>query len=83
MFVEAFMLEFSCDFHLERFPFDSHECDINFGSYQYNTDQLILKPPNIAYRYSQNTSIGENPIILDHRPYQLEIRVCQSKSFDL
>ena len=78
-FVELFLLEFPCDFRFEKFPFDTHECEMHFGSYQYGTDQLVLKPPTIMYRYSKNTSIGEDPIILNHHPYQLEIKVLFSK----
>ena len=31
-FYQSMKVTFACDFNFESFPFDSHECDLDFGS---------------------------------------------------
>ena len=39
-FYQSMKVKFACDFNFESFPFDSHECDLDFGS------------PSNSYNYS-------------------------------
>ena len=39
-FYQSMKVEFACDFNFESYPFDSHECDLDFGS------------PSNSYNYS-------------------------------
>jgi hypothetical protein len=69
---EVFQITFSCQFDFSHFPFDSHECLMEYGSYEVAENKLTFKPPTVSYK-NKMTKSGYDPIIhnsLEHQ-YQL------------
>ena len=46
---EQFQLTFFCHFDFTNFPFDSHECRIEYGDENYGIDDLKLNASTIIY----------------------------------
>ena len=68
-------LTFSCPFDFTDFPFDSHECPMEFGE---RLDQIKDVTFNTSHILHGNKShrIGDLPIILDNLafPYEFQLR---------
>ena len=47
---EKFQVTFSCHFHLSKYPFDSHECQLYFGDGRYNTSQMHFNHITMLYK---------------------------------
>ena len=71
---EEFQLTISCHFHLERFPFDSHECPIYFGNELYSTDELIFDEIRVYYGNDQTVE-GTKAVFIDEMalPFEFEL----------
>ena len=61
---EEFQLTVPCRFHLNKFPFDSHECLIYFLDQRYATFELSINDIEINYDKSW-TNVSQDPLILD------------------
>ena len=61
---EEFQLTVPCRFHLNKFPFDSHECLIYFLDQRYATFELSITDIEINYGESW-TNVSQDPIFLD------------------
>ena len=46
---EQFQLTFFCHFDFTNFPFDSHECRIEYGDENHGTDDLKVNASTIIY----------------------------------
>jgi hypothetical protein len=79
---ENFQLTFSCDFDFAEFPFDSHECPVEYGS-------STLSYKNVRFNITQavfgttSTKSGGDPIILDNLSFPFEFQIMAQPSFKL
>jgi hypothetical protein len=69
---EVFQITFSCQFDFSHFPFDSHECLMEYGSYEVAENKLTFKPPIVSYK-NKMTKIGYNPIIRNSVEHQYRL----------
>ena len=78
---EQFQLTFFCHFDYSSFPFDSHECKIEYGDENYGVDDLKVNTSTIIYHaFKSKTSFGDSPIILDRNmpfPYEFHLESLQ------
>ena len=77
---EEIQLSLLCPFEFSDFPFDSHECYVEYGDDKYGASKLILNPANIAYR-NLKIRFGDDPLLIDHlpSPYKFELAPLPSK----
>ena len=47
-FYQSVKVTIACDFNFESFPFDSHECDLDFGAPAYNKNRLQFAPVQVT-----------------------------------
>ena len=79
---EKFQLTFSCDFDFTKFPFDSQECSLEYGS-------GILTYKKMKFNVTQavfgtiSTKSGGDPIILDNLSFPFEFQITAQPSFKL
>ena len=78
---EEIKLTFFCSFQFADFPFDVHECQVEFGDDEYGTSGINFETAIIAYRDSV-TSIGDPPIILNHLPFPFEFQLAALPAFE-
>ena len=76
---EEVQLSFSCPFHFETYPFDSHVCILEMACPTWPSNKLMLKPNNIIYDHGSQPikhSLGEDPIIFTNirHPYEFEFK---------
>ena len=62
-YIEDFLLTFSCGFSFKDYPFDSHNCKMEYGDKSWTTEWLTLNPPTVVYEDISN-SFGDEPIII-------------------
>ena len=72
---EGLQLTFSCKFEFNDFPFDSHECPMEYGDKKYQSFNLKMNSSHVIHGNLSNR-IGEHPIILNNLPfpYDFELR---------
>ena len=77
---EEIQLSLLCPFEFSDFPFDSHECYVEYGDDKYGASKVKLNPANIAYR-NLTIQFGDDPIFIDHlpSPYKFELVPLPSK----
>lgn len=51
---EEFQITLPCQFRLEKYPFDSHDCLFYFGDLSSNSSQLKFNPMSIYYMDKTN-----------------------------
>ena len=79
---EKFQLTFSCDFDFAKFPFDSQECSLEYGS-------SILTYKKMEFNITQavfgtiSTKSGGDPIILDNLSFPFKFQIMAQPSFKL
>ena len=73
-----------CSFDFANFPFDNHQCDLNFGFIGYSSQTAILLPL-IIFHGNESTYLGNNSIeiISSHSPEPFNINISSIKPFDL
>ena len=64
-------LTFSCHFDFAKFPFDSHECPMEFGEMLKETKDVTYNTSRIIYG-NESQRIGEDPIIIDNLAFPYE-----------
>ena len=69
---ELFQFTFSCQFDFSHFPFDSHECMMEYGSYAVAENKLTFKPPTVSYK-NKMTKFGYDPIIHNNLEHQYQL----------
>ena len=72
---EGLQLTFSCKFEFNDFPFDLHECPMEYGDKKYQSFNLKMNSSHVIHGNLSNR-IGEHPIILNNLPfpYDFELR---------
>ena len=78
---EEIKLTFFCKFHFANFPFDSHECHLQYGDNLFGNNEIILNPPKLCYGNSE-TSAGKDPIVISDSPFPYEIELEPIPSFE-
>ena len=71
---EKFQVTFSCHFHLSKYPFDSHDCQLYFGDMRFNSSQLNFNPIKIHLKIDESTQ-GVDPAIIDNSPLPFEFQL--------
>ena len=80
---EQFQLTFSCRFHFNTFPFDSHKCRIEFGDLLHETEKFNLMAARILVRGYPYIGPKDDPIILKDLPFPYEFQIQSLPSFEL
>ena len=73
-YLETLKVEFYCSFDFKDFPFDRHQCDINFGSSGVSTNYLKLLPSKILYS-GEETQLGHERLNVSSSriPFKVQI----------
>ena len=79
---ELFQLTFSCHFDFAEFPFDSHECPIEYGSGILMQEKMRFDV-TMAEFGNLSTKSGGDPIILDDLPFRFEFQLETLPNFEL
>ena len=76
-----FQLTFSCDFNFAEFPFDHHDCPMEYGDgffgQQYMTFNITM-----ATFSNKSTKSGGDPIIMDKFPFPFEFQLVSLPIFE-
>ena len=80
--VETFQLTFSCNFDFSEFPFDSHDCPIEYGSGFFSLEQMRLNKTQAVFG-NISTKFGGDSIILDNLPFPFEFQLVGLATFEL
>ena len=67
-------LTFSCRFDFAGFPFDSHECPMEFGERLKDTKDATYNTSHITYG-NESQRIGEHPIIINNLAFPYEFHL--------
>ena len=79
---ETFQLSFSCNFDFSEFPFDSHDCPIEYGSGFFTQQQVRLNKIQAVFG-NISTKFGGDPIILDKLPFPFEFQIVVLTNFEI
>ena len=85
VYQEEVQLSFFCPFRYEKYPFDSHNCTLEFGSNNWPSNVLTLKPFTISYEHVSPPLkhwLGEDPIILTDLPHPFDFEFKFKKTFE-
>ena len=74
MYGEEIQLKFSCEFHFECYPFDSHVCKMAYGSQALGSKKVAFNSSKINYENRWH-ALGDEPIILQNLPYPFEFKL--------
>ena len=77
LYSEEVQLSFSCEFHYDNYPFDSHVCTLEFTSQKIFADQLKLWPSFIVYEHVSppiKRGFQDDPIVLNNLPHPFEFQ---------
>jgi hypothetical protein len=75
-YAEHIKLTISCDFDFSQYPFDSNECDMDFGDPVYEADYMQLTGMEIYFE-DKYTSIDEPlpiTVLVAGLPYKIDIQ---------
>ena len=78
---EKFHLTFTCNFDFTEFPFDSHDCPIEYGSAFFSLKEMRLNQTQAVFG-NTSTNIGGEPIILDNLPFPFEFQLVVLPTFE-
>ena len=78
---ERFQLTFSCNFDFTRFPFDSHECPIEYGGGIFSQNVVSFNTTRAGFG-DVTTKNGEDPIMVDNLPFPFEFRLSALSNFE-
>ena len=79
---KSFHLTFSCHFDFAEFPFDSHECPIEYGSIHFSQEQMKLNMTKAVFG-NMSTKSGGDPIVLDNLPFPFEFQLVVLPTFEV
>ena len=78
---ERFQLTFSCNFDYTGFPFDSHECPIEYGGGIFSQKFVSFNTTRAGFG-DVTTKNGDDPIIVDNLPFPFEFRLSALPNFE-
>ena len=64
----------------KRFPFDHHNCDLNYGSAEHSIGLLKINPTRIDYK-NQSVSYGEGFLLMKQSRLPFDIALESLESF--
>ena len=73
---QSFKVKFSCEFHFENVPFDSHFCQLSFGMPLYSNKTIFFPPIKILGKDTKVTTLDDKdyvPIPNNHLPYDFAL----------
>ena len=79
---QGFQLTFSCHFNLQKFPFDSNECRMEYGDYMDGADKMTLNTAKIVYDDKKIGDGADPPIVIDDLPYPFEFEIQSIPTFN-
>ena len=79
---EAFQLTFSCNFDFSAFPFDSHECPIEYGDAVFGQGLMRFNETRAVFG-NISTKTGGDPIILDNLPFPFKFEIRALPTFTM
>ena len=79
---EKFKITFACKFNFTNFPFDSHECPLEFGADNKYTSKVLRHNSSHIMYESKSNRIGEPPIILEDLPFPFEFQLESLAAFE-
>ena len=79
---DVFQLTFSCNFDFAGFPFDSHECPLEYGDALLGQERMRFNT-TLARFGNVSTKSGGDPIILDNLPFPFEFEIRALPTFTL
>ena len=62
---EDVLLTFSCGFNFKHYPFDSHDCIMEYGDKTWTTHVVKFNSSIIIYD-TMSHSLGDDPIVIDN-----------------
>ena len=78
---EKFQLTFSCHFDFAEFPFDSHECPVEYGDGVLSQELMRFNTTMVVFG-NLSTKSGGDPIILDNLPFPFEFQLVVLPTFE-
>ena len=78
---ERFQLTFSCNFDFTGFPFDSHECPIEYGGGIFSQKVVSFNTTRAGFG-NVTTKNGDDPIIVDNLPFPFEFQLVVQPTFE-
>ena len=79
---ELFQLTFSCHFDFSEFPFDYHECPIEYGDNVFSQAQMRFNITQAVFG-NVSTKTGGDPINLDNLPFPFEFQLAVLPTFEI
>ena len=79
---ELFQLTFSCHFDFSEFPFDYHECPIEYGDNVFSQAQMRFNITQAVFG-NVSTKTGGDPINLDNLPFPFEFQLLGLATFEI
>ena len=64
-------MTFFCNFYFTNYPFDYHECRLEYGDDLYGTNGITLNTAKIVHGNSV-TSLNQDPIMIRDSPFAYE-----------
>ena len=80
-FQQALKVEIYCTFDFTSFPFDSHECDFEYGASSSYSSVLILNEPWVRYE-GEKREFGEGPLNINQSRLPFKISLESLKQFE-
>ena len=75
MYVENLQLTFACPFYFTNFPFDKHECHLEYGSsLEDHSKYVVLNSAMISYK-NVKIVVGDDPITISNSPLPFEFQL--------
>ena len=71
---EEFQLTFSCHFQFTDFPFDSHECPLEYGDKIYDTENLNFNSSHIIHG-NKSIRFGDSPMMIGNLPFPFDFQL--------
>ena len=75
---EEFQIKFSCPFHFQNFPFDSHKCCFEYKERGWNSSFVQLAAAEINY---WNMTTNEGLISVRNLPFPFELMIESKPAF--
>ena len=79
---EVFQLTVSCNFDFSAFPFDSHECPIEYGDAVFGQGLMRFNETRAVFG-NISTKTGGDPINLDNLPFPFDFQLAVLPTFEI
>ena len=80
---EQFQSKFACYFKFNTFPFDSHQCRIEFGELLYETKLLKMSATQVLKNGYRISGPNDDPIIINNLPFPYEFQLKSLLPFEV